>query len=82
MDSEIDKHQNESYWTLVFSSNDTTGTIPTLTNVHLFVVFHYSLYPDKSGNCCMEHAYDTSGKLIAYRFCQWWTSKWTSWKKT
>lgn len=29
----------------------------------------------------MEHAYDTSGKLIAYRFYKWWALQWTSWQK-
>lgn len=29
----------------------------------------------------LEHAYDTTGKLIAYRYKQWWTGAWTAWTR-
>ena len=76
-DSVIASKQSDPYWTLTFGSNDSIGTIPTLTNVHLFTVIHWYL----NDSAAMEHAYDTTGKLIAYRYKQWWTGAWIEWVK-
>lgn len=74
-DAEIELKQNEPYWLMTFSSNDTQGTIPSITGVHIFTVIHMHL----SQTTAMEHAYDTTGKLIAHRYKQWWTGAWTAW---
>lgn len=76
-DSVIASKQSDPYWTLTFGSNDSIGTIPTLTNVHLFTVIHWYL----NDSAAMEHAYDTTGKLIAYRYKQWWIGAWSEWAK-
>ena len=76
-DSVIASKQSGPYWTLTFGSNDSIGTIPTLTNVHLFTVIHWYL----NDSAAMEHAYDTTGKLIAYRYKQWWIGAWSEWAK-
>lgn len=76
-DSVIASKQSDPYWTLTFGSNDSIGTIPTLTNVHLFTVIHWYL----NDSAAMEHAYDTTGKLIAYRYKQWWVGTWIEWVK-
>ena len=76
-DSVIDSKQSDPYWTLTFGSNDSRGDIPTLTNVHLFTVIHWYL----NDSAAMERAYDTTGKLIAYRYKQWWVGTWTEWVK-
>ena len=76
-DASIASKQNEPYWTMTVTSNNSTGAIPALTGVHIFTVIHWHLY----SSTAMEHAYDTTGKLIAHRYKQWWTGAWTAWTK-
>lgn len=65
---------------LLFTSNDTTGTIPTLTGSHLFAIEHLLVGDDCSS--AIEQAYNTKGKLIAWRFKQWWNKSWTAWENS
>lgn len=65
---------------LLFTSNDTTGTIPTLTGSHLFVIEHLLVGDDSAS--AIERAYSTKGKLIAWRFKQWWNKTWTAWENS
>lgn len=65
---------------LLFTSNDTTGTIPTLTGSHLFVIEHLLVGDDSAS--AIERAYSTKGKLIAWRFKQWWDKTWTAWENS
>ena len=65
---------------LLFTSNDTTGTIPTLTGSHLFAIEHLLVGDDFSS--AIERAYSTKGKLIAWRFKQWWNRTWTAWENS
>lgn len=65
---------------LLFTSNDTTGTIPTLTGSHLFVIEHLLVGEDSAS--AIERAYSTKGKLIAWRFKQWWNKTWTAWENS
>lgn len=65
---------------LLFTSDDTTGTIPTLTGSHLFVIEHLLVGEDSAS--AIERAYSTKGKLIAWRFKQWWNKTWTAWENS
>ncbi|MCB6991021.1 hypothetical protein LI187_11035 [bacterium 210820-DFI.6.38] len=65
---------------LLFTSNDTTGTIPTLTGSHLFAIEHLLVGDDSAS--AIERAYSTKGKLIAWRFKQWWNKTWTAWENS
>lgn len=76
-DAVIESKQNDPYWTITFTSNDNTGAIPSMTGSHLFTVIHWHL----GSSIAMEHAYDTTGKLIAHRYKQWWTGAWTAWTR-
>ena len=69
--------KNENF-ILLFTSNDATGTIPTLTGSHLFVIEHLLVGDDSAS--AIERAYSTKGKLIAWRFKQWWDKTWTAWE--
>lgn len=76
-DADIESNQNDPYWTMTFMSNNNTGAIPSLTGSHLFTVIHWRL----DSATAMEQAYDTTGKLIAHRYKQWWTGAWTAWTR-
>ncbi len=69
----------EGNFILQFTSNDTTGAIPTLTGSHLFIIEHFMV--GNNSDSAIERAYSTKGKLIAWRFKQWWDKTWTAWEK-
>lgn len=78
-DAVLSSYENkEGNFILQFTSNDTTGTIPTLTGSHLFIIEHFMVGNDV--NAAIERAYSTKGKLIAWRFKQWWDKTWTAWE--
>lgn len=78
-DTALSSYENkDENFILLFSSNDTTGTIPTLTGSHLFVIEHLLVGDDSAS--AIERAYSTKGKLIAWRFKQWWDKTWTTWE--
>ena len=70
----------EGNFILQFTSNDTTGTIPTLTGSHLFIIEHFMV--GGNSDSAIERAYSTKGKLIAWRFKQWWDKTWTAWENS
>ena len=70
----------EGNFILQFTSNDTTGTIPTLTGSHLFIIEHFMV--GNNSDSAIERAYSTKGKLIAWRFKQWWDKTWTAWENS
>ncbi len=78
-DAVLSSYENkEGNFILQFTSNDTTGAIPTLTGSHLFIIEHFMVGNDV--NAAIERAYSTKGKLIAWRFKQWWDKTWTAWE--
>ena len=80
-DTVLSSYENkDENFILLFSSNDTTGTIPTLTGSHLFVIEHLLVGDDSAS--AIERAYSTKGKLIAWRFKQWWDKTWTAWENS
>lgn len=80
-DTVLSSYENkEENFILQFTSNDTTGTIPTLTGSHLFIIEHF-MVGDNNGSA-IERAYSTKGKLIAWRFKQWWNKTWTAWENS
>lgn len=80
-DTVLSSYENkEGNFILQFTSNDTTGTIPTLTGSHLFIIEHFMVGNDT--NTAIERAYSTKGKLIAWRFKQWWDKTWTAWENS
>lgn len=70
----------EGNFILQFTSNDTTGAIPTLTGSHLFIIEHFMV--GNNSDSAIERAYSTKGKLIAWRFKQWWDKTWTAWENS
>ena len=70
----------EGNFILQFTSNDTTGTIPTLTGSHLFIIEHFMV--GNNSDSAIERAYSIKGKLIAWRFKQWWDKTWTAWENS
>lgn len=80
-DTVLSSYENkEENFILQLTSNDTTGTIPTLTGSHLFIIEHF-MVGDNNGSA-IERAYSTKGKLIAWRFKQWWNKTWTAWENS
>ena len=63
---------------IVFTSNNTTGELVTLTKEHLFMIEYR-----KAGNALyLQRAYQAKdGKLIACRSKNWWNSTWSKWQK-
>lgn len=72
-----DKLEN---FTLLITNNETSGKLVTLTQEHLFIIIHFNL--DATGDTALERAYSTKGKLIAWRFKQWWNKTWTAWENS
>lgn len=72
-----DKIEN---FTLRLTSQDTSGELATLTQEHLFIIIHFNL--DANGYAALEQAYNIKGKLIAWRFKQWWDKTWTAWENS
>lgn len=63
---------------VLFTSNDTTGDLVTLTGEHLFMI-EYRKY---GSHLCLQRAYLAgNGKLIACRSKSWWAGVWGSWQK-
>lgn len=80
-DTVLSSYENkDENFILQFASNDTTGTIPTLTGSHLFIIEHFMV--GDNSNSAIERAYSTKGKLIAWRFKQWWDKTWTAWENS
>lgn len=80
-DTVLSSYENkDENFILQFASNDTTGTIPTLTGSHLFIIEHFMV--GDNSNSAIERAYSTKGKLIAWRFKQWWDKTWSTWEKS
>lgn len=80
-DTVLSSYENkEGNFILQFTSNDTTGTIPTLTGSHLFIIEHFMV--GDNSDSAIERAYSTKGKLIAWRFKQWWNKTWTAWENS
>lgn len=80
-DTVLSSYENkDGNFILQFTSNDTTGTIPTLTGSHLFIIEHFMV--GDNSDSAIEQAYSTKGKLIAWRFKQWWDKTWTAWEKS
>ena len=80
-DTVLSSYENKKEnFILQFASNDTTGTIPTLTGSHLFIIEHFMV--GENNDSAIERAYSTKGKLIAWRFKQWWDKTWTAWENS
>ena len=80
-DTVLSSYENkEGNFILQFTSNDTTGTIPTLTGSHLLIIEHFMV--GDNSDSAIERAYSTKGKLIAWRFKQWWDKTWTAWENS
>ena len=80
-DAVLSSYENkEENFILQFTSNDTTGTIPTLTGSHLFIIEHFMV--GDNSDSAIERAYSVKGKLIAWRFKQWWNKTWTAWENS
>ena len=80
-DTVLSSYENkDGNFILQFTSNDTTGTIPTLTGSHLFIIEHFMV--GDNSDSAIERAYSTKGKLIAWRFKQWWDKTWTAWENS
>ena len=80
-DTVLSSYENkEGNFILQFTSNDTTGTIPTLTGSHLFIIEHFMV--GDNSDSAIERAYSAKGKLIAWRFKQWWNKTWTAWENS
>lgn len=80
-DTVLSSYENkDENFILQFASNDTTGTIPTLTGSHLFIIEHFMV--GDNSNSAIERAYSTKGKLIAWRFKQWWNNTWSPWENS
>ena len=80
-DTVLSSYENkDENFILQFASNDTTGTIPTLTGSHLFIIEHFMV--GDNSNSAIERAYSTKGKLIAWRFKQWWDNTWSPWENS
>lgn len=80
-DTVLSSYENkEGNFILQFTSNDTTGTIPTLTGSHLLIIEHFMV--GDNSDSAIERAYSTKGKLIAWRFKQWWNKTWTAWENS
>lgn len=80
-DTVLSSYENkEGNFILQFTSNNTTGAIPTLTGSHLFIIEHFMV--GNNSDSAIERAYSTKGKLIAWRFKQWWDKTWTAWENS
>lgn len=80
-DTVLSSYENkDENFILQLTSNDTTGTIPTLTGSHLFIIEHFMV--GGNSDSAIERAYSTKGKLIAWRFKQWWDKTWTAWENS
>lgn len=80
-DTVLSSYENkEGNFILQFTSNDTAGTIPTLTGSHLFIIEHFMV--GNNSDSAIERAYSIKGKLIAWRFKQWWDKTWTAWENS
>ena len=80
-DTVLSSYENkEGNFILQFTSNNTTGAIPTLTGSRLFIIEHFMF--GKNSDSAIERAYSTKGKLIAWRFKQWWDKTWTAWENS
>lgn len=80
-DTVLSSYENkEGNFILQFTSNNTTGAIPTLTGSHLFIIEHFMV--GNNSDSAIERAYSTKGKLIAWRFKQWWDKTWTPWENS
>ena len=80
-DTVLSSYENkEGNFILQFTSNNTTGAIPTLTGSRLFIIEHFMV--GNNSDSAIERAYSTKGKLIAWRFKQWWDKTWTAWENS
>lgn len=80
-DTVLSSYENKAgNFILQFTSNETTGTIPTLTSSHLFIIEHFMV--GDNSDSAIERAYSVKGKLIAWRFKQWWNKTWTAWENS